>query len=152
MNFDKFIDQMKSKDVAAVGWFPGSRYEDGTPVAQVAATQEFGSPRKGIPPRLGMRQTIKAKRRQWGVLAKILSRRVLRGEITKPQLLEQLSLVAEGDFKITIKNVTSPPLKDSTVRSRLAQRKKKGVTGSLTKPLIFSNTLLNTLGRVIKKK
>lgn len=27
---------------AKIGWFPGARYEDGTPVAYVAAIQEFG--------------------------------------------------------------------------------------------------------------
>ena len=33
----------KSSIKAQVGWFPGAKYADGTPVAYVAAIQEFGS-------------------------------------------------------------------------------------------------------------
>ncbi len=34
-----------------VGWFESAKYDDGTPVAGVAAIQEFGSAKNRIPPR-----------------------------------------------------------------------------------------------------
>lgn len=51
--------------VGKVGFFPSSKYEDGTPVAYVAIIQEFGSPEQGIPPRSFMRTTIAEKQNEW---------------------------------------------------------------------------------------
>ncbi len=46
----KALDSIKNK-VGKVGWFAGSRYDDNnkTPVAEVAAQNEYGNPAKHIP-------------------------------------------------------------------------------------------------------
>ena len=51
--------------VAQVGLPSGINYEDGTPVAQVAAIQEFGAPAQKIPARPFIRPTVKEQKEQW---------------------------------------------------------------------------------------
>ena len=56
------IRDIQSKKLR-VGWFDTARYQDGTPVAYVAAIQEFGH--GAIPPRPFMRPTIAQQRQAW---------------------------------------------------------------------------------------
>jgi hypothetical protein len=48
-----------------VGFLSGATYPDGTSVAMVAAIQDGGAPRAGIPPRPFFRNMIKAKKGEW---------------------------------------------------------------------------------------
>lgn len=176
------IDTMETK----VGWFEGSKYEDGTPVAYVAAIQELGSThmhpggtryviRNGkaqfvsnsfsgpvhgvtkphqivIPPRSFMRKTAVAKKGEWANLAKVVAKRVLNGQMSAEGALIALGQAAEGDIRKTIANLTSPPLRAGTIRSRkrkLADGKK---VGNLTKPLVESGYMLTTLTSTVEKK
>ena len=48
-----------------VGFLENAKYPDGTPVAMIAAIQDYGSPNAGIPPRPFFRNMIAAKSPEW---------------------------------------------------------------------------------------
>ena len=50
---------------AEAGWLPSAVYEDGTPVAYVAAIQEHGAPERSIPPRPFISETIEKNSDAW---------------------------------------------------------------------------------------
>ncbi|MGJ0509056.1 MAG: hypothetical protein ACR652_18435 [Methylocystis sp.] len=138
--------------VGKVGFFPSSKYEDGTPVAYVAAIQEFGSPAQGIPPRSFMRSTIAEKSPEWRAIADQGSRAMLNGNATGEQVLEAIGLKAAGDIRETISKLTTPALKPATVAARLSKRADKQTVGLLTKPLVDTGTLLNAVSSAVEDK
>lgn len=139
--------------VGKVGWFNTAKYPDGTPVAYVAAVQEFGYPEGNIPPRLGMRSTSAEKRGEWGAVAGKASQAVLTGKSTGPQAMEVLGLKAAGDMRKHIAEVTTPPLKVNTVKARLAGKKQgKVVSVTVAKPLVDTGHMLATLTNVVEKE
>lgn len=137
-----------------VGWFPSAVYEGGQPVAGVAQVQEFGSPARGIPPRLGMRTTATEKRDDWKHTVENLSRAAVQGKIEPDKVAEGIAMAAEGHIRETITKVTSPPLKQSTVdaRKRRLANGGKGAQASIAKPLVDTAILLNTLSSETTKK
>lgn len=137
-----------------VGWFPSAVYEGGQPVAGVAHVQEFGSPSKGIPPRLGMRATATEKREEWKHTVENLSRAAVQGKIDPDKVAEGIALAAEGHVRETITKVTSPALKQATIdaRKRKLANGGKGAQASIGKPLVDTGILLNTLTSETTKK
>lgn len=139
--------------VGKVGWFATAHYQDGTPVALVAAVNEFGWPEHNIPPRLGMRATADAMRAVWGTLATTLAHRVLDGNMTGAEMMEALGLKAAGDIRKHISKVTSPPLKTQTVMARLRGKKQGNVVSiTVAKPLVHTGLLLNSLTNTVEDK
>lgn len=139
--------------VGKVGWFNTAKYPDGTPVAYVAAIQEFGYPEGNIPPRLGMRSTSTEKREEWGAVAGNASRSVLQGKMTAPAAMEIIGLKAAGDMRKHISEVTTPPLKVNTVKARLAGKDQgKVVSVTAAKPLVHTGHLYETLTNVTEKE
>lgn len=135
-----------------VGWFKSSRYPDGTPVALVAAVQEYGWPEHNIPPRLGMRATADAKRADWARVADHGAKAVLAGTMTGVQAMELIGLAAAGDVRKHISEVRSPPLQVSTVKARLAGRKQGRVVSiTISKPLVDTGYMLGTLTNATEK-
>ncbi|WP_407651797.1 hypothetical protein [Bombella saccharophila] len=110
----------------SVGFFRDATYPDGTPVATVAAVQEFGSDR--IPARSFMRTTIAERSRQWPCAAEAALRAT---RCDARQALERLGAAVSNDVQQKIAAITEPPLAPSTVRQRL----KKG-SERPDKPLI----------------
>lgn len=146
----KSLDGAQSK----VGWFPSAVYEGGQPVAGVAHVQEFGSPKKNIPPRLGLRATAAEKRQEWAKTAETVSRAAAQGKIAPGQVMEAVAMAAEGAVRQTITKVNAPPLAQSTVaarRRRLANGG-AGAKASIAKPLVDTGILLNTLTSETVKK
>jgi hypothetical protein len=147
----KALDHSQSK----VGWFPSAVYEGGQPVAGIAHVQEFGSPSRGIPPRLGMRATATERRPEWAKTAEKVSRAAAQGKIAPGQVMEAVAMYAGGQVGTTISKVTSPALKQATIdarKRRLADKGKslKGAKGAagvagIEKPLVDSGILLATL-------
>ena len=112
-----------------VGFLSNARYPDGTPVAMVAAIQDFGAPAAGIPPRPFFRNMIAAKSGEWAWAVE------LNLKATNYDVNKTLTLVGEGiagQLKQSIVDLVDPPLKPSTIR------KKHGVT----KPLIDTGHML----------
>lgn len=101
-----------------VGYFESARYENGTPVAYVAAIQEFGSPAKSIPPRSFMRSTTLEKRRSWADLAKKGAALILKGELSPAKAMLGLVTQAKGDVQAKIASIQEPALSPITLALR----------------------------------
>lgn len=130
-----------------VGWFESAVYEGGQPVAGVAVVQEFGSPARGILPRLGMRSTAEEKRQEWAKTAEQLSRAAALGKIAPNQVMGAVAMAAEGAIRQSITKVTAPALKQATINARKRRLADggKGAKASIAKPLVDTGILLNTL-------
>lgn len=94
-----------------VGFFAGATEADGTPVAQVALWNEYGTATS--PPRAFMRNTIKEKSKGWGKSAAEL----LKGNDSGVALGLMGDGIA-GQVKETIENFTDPPNAESTVKRK----------------------------------
>lgn len=139
--------------VAKVGWFETAKYEDGTPVAYVAAIQEFGSPTNNIPSRSFMRTTIAEEKDNWMSLVASGARAVLAGNETVRSVVGQIADKAQGDIGNKITDIQTPPLKEATVnarRRRLVTGKKPSKT--ISKPLIDTGFMLRTLTIAVEDK
>ena len=148
---EKAIANMKPVSVK-VGWFPSARYDDKnkTPVAYVAAIQEYGSPSNNIPARPFIRPAIAHNEKKWRDIGKRGLRAVVYGKATVTQVLENLGIAAVGDIQRSIAQVYSPALKKATVRARLARKTYKGPLNktqarSITKPLIDTGHMQATV-------
>lgn len=133
-----------------VGWFNTARYDDdkNTPVAAVAARNEFGDTSKNIPPRPFMRPTVKREESKWKKFIGAQSKAVLAGATTATKSLSQLGLSASGEIARSISEVHSPPLSRKTIRDRVAQRAKSGAKkplGNLTKPLVNFGIMIKSV-------
>lgn len=137
-----------------IGWFESAKYEDGTPVAGVAMVHEFGSPARGIPPRPFMRPTATEKRQEWAKIAQKIAKAAANGEIQPNAMMHALLLAAEGNIKQTITKLTSPPLKQTTVNSRKRELANggAGAKGSISKPLVHTGLLLNSISSEVIEK
>lgn len=138
--------------VGKVGWFEEQRYDDkeNTPVAYVAAVQEYGYPPNNIPARPFMRPTVIAHHKEWKEIAEKGAKQAIIGKQTITSVMEAIGLKASGDIKKTISKVTEPPLSKRTIAARLARRSNKTTLGLLTKPLIDTGYMLNSLTNVVE--
>lgn len=135
-----------------VGWFEATKYADGTSVAEVGVVQEYGDPAKGIPSRSFLRTTRTARKDYWARVFENEMRKVLKGEVSVKQALVTLGQIAEGDVRKKITQIQTPKLKDKTVAARLRKMKDGKTIGNLTKPLVESGLLLNTLNSAVDEK
>lgn len=128
--------ELASKQVV-VGFFDHSKYDEtGEPIAQVAATHEMGSPSKNIPPRPFMQHKLESNRGK-------LSAAFLSGlEQGADVALNRLGLVAQSTVRDGIREVTAPPLAQSTIAAR-ASRNSKGMAS--TKPLVDTGQMLRAV-------
>lgn len=140
----KMLADLEKKEVR-VGFFENSKYPDGTPIAYVAAIQEFGY--GPIPPRPFMRPAEEANKGKWvkGISSGV--RAVIAGQVTLDHALEQVGMVAAGDVRKAIKAVTAPPLAESTVRAR--QSRKKGKKAVSRKPLVDTGQMLQAVNSAV---
>lgn len=136
----------------SVGWFEESHYPNGTPVALVAATQEFGH--GPIPPRPFMRPTIAQEKTVWSKGFADGYRAVLKQRVTPEQVMEQVAGRAAGDVRKTISDIQEPPLKPATVAARMRRRGLPAdkATATAAKPLVDTARMLNTLTHQVEKK
>lgn len=165
------------KYTASAGWNESAKYADGTPVAGVAAVQEFGSPKTGTPPRPIMRNTIEANKNEWKDLSKDLFRSVARGELDAKTVYGILGAKAAGDVRKTISTVSTPPLSPVTLALRRLKKEGRTVDGALVfavmravamgltgpgdlgygggvskKPLVDDGIMINTLSHEVKER
>lgn len=127
------LDKVQGK----VGWFETAHYEDGTPVAYVAAIQEFGTDR--IPARPFMRPAVADHGGEWIDLMARGAKAALDGRYTPEQVLEAVTLQAAGDVAKKISAVTAPPLSPVTV-------KRKG----FDKPLVDTGQMLQSVTGIVE--
>lgn len=102
-----------------VGFLHGATYPNGTPVAMVAAIQEFGASRAGIPPRPFFRTMIEREAANWSAgVAKLLQKNKFNAVLT----LNQLGQVMAGQLQQSIADVMAPPLSPTTLMLRKMRR------------------------------
>lgn len=124
---------------AKTGFFETAKYPDGTPVALVAATHEFGSEKNGIPMRAFMRPTVAREGENWMGLLRDGARAVLTGGATPHQVMEAVALQAAGDVGKTIQGLTNPPLSPLTIAAK-----------GFTKPLIDTGLMFQSITGVVE--
>lgn len=120
--------KIETAEVLRVGFLENAKYPDGTPVAMIAAIQNYGAPAAGIPPRPFFSNMIASKKAGWpGAVARNLKQQDY-------DATRAFALVGEGiagQLRQSIIQTNSPPLKAAT-----AARK-----GS-TKPLVDTGHML----------
>lgn len=127
------LDKVQGK----TGWFETAHYEDGTPVAYVAAIQEFGTDR--IPARPFMRPAVADHGGEWIDLMARGAKAAVDGRYTPEQVLEAVTMKAAGDVAKKISAVTAPPLSPVTV-------KRKG----FDKPLVDTGQMLQSVTGIVE--
>lgn len=123
--------QLDSKQLK-VGFIDGATYPDGTPVAMVAATNEYGRPENNQPPRPFFRNAIAEHESEWtDAIA-----RGIRAGYPVDQVLEVVGAQIQGDVQESIAQLMAPPLAASTI----AARKSKG--NNSTKPIVDTKVMI----------
>ena len=143
---EKALAELNSKEIR-VGFFDTAKYPDGTPIAYVAAIQEFGH--GPIPPRPFLRPAENANAGKWqaGLAAGIKA--ALAGGITISQAMEQVGMLAAGDVRKAIRAVTAPPLKQSTINARARRKKNRKAS---TKPLVDTGQMIQAVTSAVVEK
>jgi hypothetical protein len=119
-----------------VGFLAGSTYPDGTPVAMVAAIQEYGAPAAGIPPRPFFRNMIREKSPNWG---ESLGAVAVERDYDMVTTLAYMGQGIHGQLQAAIREFDSVPLAASTVA-------RKG----FDKQLIDTAVMQNSVGYEVK--
>lgn len=137
---EQLIKELETK-VIKVGYFEHSTYPDGTPIAYVAAIQELGYVKGGIPARPTLHPAMDKNRGKYqqGIAA------ATRGVLAGNDLMTGLSAVGEaaaGDVKEAIIALTTPALKQSTVDAR---RRRHYAGKASDKPLVDSGQMLKAV-------
>ncbi len=127
------------------GWFESAKYDDGVPVAGIAAQNEYGNANLGIPPRPFIRPTIDEKSNEWSALLEQGAKAVIEGKRTMKQVMEVLGLKSAADIKNAIAQYNDVPLAESTINARLRKKADGKTIGNLTKPLVEEAIMLNTI-------
>ena len=148
VKLDKIIKRL-SERVVKVGYFPNSVYEDGTPVAYIAATHEYGSVIKRIPPRPTLSPALEKEREQNIESIKRGFNSAVEGRMNIDDVLEQLALSSSGAVVREISSLTDPPLSPYTIE----QRKKKHHAGKASnKPLVDSGIMIQSVNGIVEDK
>lgn len=164
----ELADKLGKGGAVKVGFLENATYPDGTPVAMVAAIQNFGAPSRGIPPRPFFTNMVKTKSPEWGpAMAMAL-------ESTQNDAEKALAIVGQGikgQLQQSIIDTDAPPLSPITLMLRKMQGEDSGlvVTGATvgeaarrvragessggvsTKPLVWSGHLLDSVDYEVVK-
>lgn len=101
-----------------VGWLESAKYDDGTPVAGIAAQNEFGNPKISIPPRPFIRPTIDNESESWAGIADQGAKAIANGKASINQVLNAIGLKASADIKNSIVNGNFAALSPITIALR----------------------------------
>lgn len=115
----------------SIGFLAGSSYPDGTSVASVAATNEFGVAARNQPPRPFFRRMIADKSGTWG---NAVSLNMKATDYDVPKTLDRMGQGIKGRLQQSIRDLVDPPLSPITVA-------RKG----FDKPLIEHAIMLNAV-------
>lgn len=119
-----------------VGFLEGATYPDGTSVPMVAAIQEFGAPKVGIPPRPFFRSMIANKSPEW---PKAIAGLLKANDYDAQTTLAQTGEAIKGQLQQSIVDTNSPPLAQSTIDRK----------GS-SKPLVDTGHMLSSVDYEVK--
>ena len=154
--------------VLRVGFLEKAKYPDGTPVAMVGATQNYGAPRAGIPPRPFFTNMIANKKPEWGPAAAELLK---EHDYDVRIVLDLMGYAIAGQLRESIGDTNDPPLSPITLMLRLMRSEDQTlrVTGRTvgiaagrvsrgesaagvvsTKPLVWSKHMLNSVDHEVE--
>lgn len=151
-----------------VGFLENAKYPDGTQVAMVAAIQEYGAPRAGIPPRPFFRKLIAEKGPEW---PKAIADLLKANDFDAEKVLNIAGEAIKGQLQQSIIDVVAPPLSPVTLmlRKMKADNPDLIITGKTvgeaaakvaagessvgvsTKPLIDTGILLDSVAYEVNK-
>ncbi len=114
-------------------------YEDGAPIAVIAAVQEFGSADGVVPERSFLRVPLRQNVEDFRAIWRALIPKVVRGELTMHQLMSQLGAKAASVSQEAIAAGIDPANAPSTVARK----------GS-SKPLIDSGALRQSITYIVE--
>ena len=160
------IKKMQSSNnvVAKAGWFSSARYKESIDtktgeitgsdkhVAEIAMQNEFGNPNRKIPPRPFMRPALIHGKKLLQEIVDSQAKKILSDQSTVSKALDLVSAKYVGLVKREIKNLYSPPLSPYTIHMRLERRRRKVMTATLTKPLIDTGVMFNTITNVVENE
>lgn len=124
------VERLGRPGSVAVGFFEDATYPDGTPVAMVAAIQNYGAPAGGIPPRPFFSNMIADKSPEWPAAIAGL---IQAGDDTGTVLRKTGAAIA-GQLQQSIRDTNTPALAQSTID-------RKG----FAKPLIDTGQMINSV-------
>lgn len=158
--YDALTQRMPDYLIKA-GWFEESKYNDNTPIGGIAAVQNYGATinqSKGenswtivIPPTHFMENCQTENKEKWKNMMKNAWTSVFLGNITADKAMEQMGLLIEGDIAKQIAAVNTPPLAESTIQNRKNRYKDKKTTGNLTKRLVDTGQMLDSVSHQVTK-
>jgi hypothetical protein len=142
--------KVTSAQSVKVGFLADKTYPDGTPVAMIAAIQNWGAPSVGIPARPFFSNMIKNKSKEWGPATGAL---LVANDYDAARTLNQVGEAVTRQLRESIVDTNSPPLAESTLR-------KRGVSGMVydktkpstfgAKPLVDTGVMLDSVDYEVK--
>lgn len=150
-----------------VGFLENASYPDGKNVASIAAIQEFGAPKAGIPPRPFFRTMVEDKSPEW---PEAVGNLLVANDYDAAKTLGQTGAAIQSQLQQSIIDTYAPPLSQITLMLRkmraedpdlvvtgktvgeAARRVAAGEStdGVSTKPLVDSGHLLQSVSFEVK--
>ena len=124
LSFDKIkaaldrVPAQMEKVEAKIGWFPSAQYKDHTPVASIAAIQEFGAPEDHIPARPFLRPTIARDKEMWVRQLGRGVKDVLADRLNGHDVFSAIAKAGAQGVQKTIASIHAPPLSPITIMLR----------------------------------
>ncbi len=131
----RIVGEAKGNQRVRIGFLEGATYPDGTPVAMIAAIQNWGAPRANIPPRPFFTDMIVDKSPEWGPATAALLR---ESDMDSTTVLGKVGEAIAGQLRTQIQKTSEPPLAESTIR-------RKG----FAKPLVETGHMMNSVDYIV---
>lgn len=119
-----------------VGFLSGPSYPDGTPVAQVAADNEFGNPARGVPPRPFFRNMVDSRKNE---IAPELAIELKKTDLDMAPALDATGMTMEGWLRQSIMATNAPPNSPATIARK----------GS-SKPLVDTGLMIGSISHEVR--
>lgn len=113
--FQHLNDKLDNASSVKVGFLAEATYPDGTPVAMIAAIQEYGAPRAGIPPRPFFRNMIAAKSAEWGPA---MGELLIENDFDSLRMYQLTGEAISSQLRQSIQDTNSPALAPATIKRK----------------------------------
>ncbi len=155
------LTEKHSDYLIQAGWFENSKYSNGAPIGGIAAVQNYGAvinQSRGesswtivIPPTHFWEAAQEENKVKWKQKFQEAWQSVFLGNINPDTAMERIALMIEGDIAKAIAAVDNPPLKESTIKKRQSRMADKKTKGSLTKRLIDTGEMFDSVSHKVTK-
>ena len=163
---EKAVANMDKASQVAVGFLEGATEEDGTSIPFIAAVQNFGAPKVGIPPRPFFSNMVQQNMGNWGGMVAALMQ---HNDYDAVEVLGRMGEEIKGELQASIKATNEPGLSKTTLmlrqmkaddpslrdrmsyrvvqeaRARVAAGKPYESTGTAAKPLVDTGTMQSSV-------